>query len=80
MATIIISSVLVKIEITYSSPESQKLGIRVGDQFEAYQDYFNGKPKQTCWFTINDVEQHAFACQHDEDAQILVTTCKILKK
>jgi len=70
----------VKIEITYSNSETSKLGVKIGDQFEAVQELLNGKPKQTCWFSVNNQDCVAYNCQHDEDAQILVTTCKILKK
>ncbi len=70
----------VKIEITYSNAETSKLGVKAGDQFEALQEVYKGIPKQTCWFTIDNHDCVAYNCQHDEDAQILVTTCKILKK
>lgn len=70
----------VKIEITFSNAETSKLGVKVGDKFDAFQEYLDGKPKQTCWFTVGKVDCVAYNCQHDEDALILVTTCKILKK
>ncbi|MBN8565259.1 MAG: hypothetical protein J0M25_00805 [Flavobacteriales bacterium] len=70
----------VKIEITYSNSETERLGVKVGDKFEASQEYLNGKPKMQCWFNVNGTDCVAYACQHDEDAQIKITTCKILKK
>lgn len=85
-----------KIEITYSNLETSKLGVKVGDQFEATREYYmKGKSvivdgkldikmvrvfKQQCWFTIDGIECVAYKCQHDEDAVLLVTTCKLIKE
>jgi hypothetical protein len=70
----------VKIEITYSNSETSRLGVKVGDKFEASQEYLDGKPKMQCWFNVDGTDCVAYSCQHDEDAQIKITTCKILKK
>lgn len=91
-----ISTKPTKIEITYSNIETQKLGIKVGDQFTAYREYYfklktvivDGKPefkkvrvlKQNCWFQKDGIDCIAYKCQHDEDAMMPVTTCKIVKE
>lgn len=85
-----------KIEITYSNAETQKLGVKIGDQFEATREYYI-KPKtveingiletkmikvfkQQCWFEVNGVQCVAYKCQHDDDAILYVTTCKLVKE
>jgi hypothetical protein len=83
-----------QIEITYSNSETAKLGVKVGDRFEAYREYYE-KPtnriidkkntivhvlKQQCWFKVGDVDCVAYKCEHDEDAMLLVTTCKLVKE
>lgn len=86
----------IKIEITYSNSETSKLGVKKGDVVEAYREYymkskwisFDGKPemkivkvwKQQCWFEIDGVKCVAYKCQHDDDAMLPVTTCKLVKE
>lgn len=90
-----ISNKPITIEITYSNSETQKLGVKIGDQFTAFREYYlkpkstivDGKIeykmvrvlKQQCWFKINDVDCVAYKCQHDDDVMMPVTTCKIVK-
>lgn len=85
-----------KIEITYSNAETQKLGVKIGDQFEATREYYlktktidvNGilikkrikVLKQQCWFQVDGVDCVAYKCQHDDDAILYVTTCKLVKE
>lgn len=90
-----ISNIPITIEITYSNAETQKLGVKIGDRFTAYREYYlkakkflsvEGKNKipivrvmkQQCWFKVGDTDCLAYKCQHDEDAMILVTTCKLV--
>lgn len=90
-----LSSKPITIEITYSNSETKKLGVKEGDQFQAFREYYlrnksviidgalQYKPvrvlKQQCWFEVNGVQCVAYKCQHDEDVMIPVTTCKIVK-
>lgn len=90
-----ISDKPIKIEITYSNLETSKLGVKAGDIFTAFREYYpivrtyenNGKiekkivrkMKQACWFKVDGVDCVAYKCQHDEDARMLVTTCKIIE-
>lgn len=74
------TTIPVKIQITYSNTETQRLGVKEGDVFDAENETFNGKPKLQCWFKAkNGKSCIAYNCQHDEDELIKVTTCKILK-
>lgn len=68
----------VKIEILYSNIETRKIGIKEGDVFEGKQEFLNGKPKSNIHFTHEDNDCVAYDAQHDEDAYILVTTCRIV--
>lgn len=83
------------IEITYSNAETQKLGVKIGDQFTAYREYYTKLKltpypneiqskvvrvmKQQCWFKVGDMDCVAYKCQHDDDVMMPVTTCKIVK-
>ena len=67
----------VKIEITYSNSETRKLGINEGDVFEAEQEFLNGKPKWSFYFTKDGESCVAYDVKHDEEAMIMVATCKI---
>ena len=67
----------VKIEITYSNSETRKLGIKEGDIFDAEQEYFNDKPKYSFFFSKNGENCVAYDVKHDEEAMLMVTTCKI---
>ncbi|MBC5835784.1 hypothetical protein G6N05_05240 [Flavobacterium sp. F372] len=67
----------VKIEITYSNSETRKLGINEGDVFDAEQEFLNGKPKLSFYFTKDGKRCVAYDVKHDEEAMIMVTTCKI---
>ena len=86
-----ISTKPITIEITYSNSETQKLGVKIGDQFTAYREYYPvakktgnetkiiRKLKQQCWFKVDYVyDCVAYKCQHDDDVIMPVTTCKII--
>lgn len=85
-----ISEKPITIEITYSNGETQKLGVKIGDRFTAYREYYPvarkienetkiiRKLKQQCWFKIGDIDCVAYKCQHDDDVVMPVTTCKII--
>jgi hypothetical protein len=70
----------VTIEIVYSNSETRKCGIKEGDIIRARQEYYKGNPRSTFFFEKDGNNCVAYDTMHDEDAYILVTTCKVVKE
>lgn len=89
----------VRIEIITLSKEHSKLGLEIGNLFDAFAEFnivertfFLGtgdcgskttKEKRYSnryHFDFNKSPIVAYKCDHDEDAVILVTTCKLVKE
>lgn len=70
----------VTIEIVYSNSETRKSGVQEGQIFKARQEYYKGKPQSKFWFEAKDgTDCIAYDVQHDDDAFLPVTTCKVVE-